>query len=254
MFKLGKFTLLLCAGVAAGAMAVPAAKAADMPQPIPQVTMKGWYLRGDIGYSNQRVDSLYNALYEDYDSVDTVYADFDSAPIFDAGIGYRWNHWFRTDITGEYRGSSDFHGLDVATVGPDVVPDEYTGKKSEWLALLNAYVDLGTWHGITPFVGAGVGAANIKISDFTDVGTTVDSIAFGADHDQWNFAWALYAGLGFEVTDALTLELSYRYLDMGDAESGDLVDYLGNNPNDNPMEFHDITSHDIRVGMRYNFW
>ena len=102
-----------------------------------------------------------------------------------------------------YRSKSDFDGLDIAVIGPDIIPDNYTAKKSEWLALVNGYVDLGTWHGITPFVGAGVGAANVKISDFTDVGVTVDSVAFGDDHDEWNFAWAVYAGLGFEVTDGL---------------------------------------------------
>jgi opacity protein-like surface antigen len=234
--------------------ALSTADAADMPEPIPQVVIKGWYLRGDIGYSNQRVDSLDNALYATYDSVDTVHKDFDGAPFFAAGIGYRWNQWFRTDITGEHRSKSDFDGLDIAVIGPDTIPDYYTAKKSEWLAMVNGYIDLGTWHGITPFVGAGVGAVNIEISDFTDVGTTVDSVAFGADHDEWNLAWAVHAGLGFEVTDALTLELAYRYLDMGDAQSGDLVTYLGGNAIDNPMIFEDITSHDLKLGVRYTFW
>jgi opacity protein-like surface antigen len=233
---------------------MPTAKAADMPEPIPQIVVKGWYLRGDIGYSNQRVESLDNALYATYDSVDTVYKDFDGAPFFAAGIGYRWNHWFRTDVTGEYRSKSDFDGLDIAVIGPDTIPDNYTAKKSEWVALLNGYLDVGTWHGITPFVGGGVGAANVKISDFTDVGVTVDSVAFGDDHSEWNFAWALYAGLGFEVTDALTVELAYRYLDLGDGQSGDLVTYLGGNAVDNPMKFEDITSHDVKLGVRYTFW
>ena len=76
----------------------------------------------------------------------------------------------------------------------------------------------------------------------------------GGTHDQWNFAWALYAGLGFEITDALTLELAYRYLDMGDGRSGDLIAYDGTNNIDNPMEFNDITSHDVRLGFRYAFW
>lgn len=252
MFKLSKIALVACAGAA---IAVPA-QAADYtpPTPVPQVVIKGWYLRGDIGYSNQRVDSLDNALYDSYDSVDNVYKDFDGAPFFAAGIGYRWNHWFRTDVTGEYRSKSDFDGLDIGTIGPNIIPDNYSAKKSEWVALLNGYLDVGTWHGITPFVGAGIGAANVKISDFTDVGVTVDSVAFGDDKDQWNFAWALYAGLGFEVTDALTLELAYRYLDLGDGETGDLVGYDGTNTIDNPMKFQDITSHDIKVGIRYTFW
>ncbi len=66
-------------------------------------------------------------------------------------------------------------------------------------------------------------------------------------------AWALYAGLGFEVTSALTLDLGYRYLHIGDAESGDLVSFDGTNNIDNPMEFEDISSHDVRLGMRYKF-
>lgn len=251
MFRQSTIALVVLAGAAT---AMQTAKAADIPQPVPEISFKGWYLRGDIGYSNQEVDELFNALYPTYDSVDTVYADFDGAPFLDFGVGYRWNHWLRFDVTGEYRSKSDFDGLDIAVIGPDTIPDNYTAKKSEWLALLNGYLDVGTWHGITPYVGAGVGAANIKISDFTDVSTPVLGVAFGDDHDEWNFAWAVYAGLGFEVTDALTIDLNYRYLDLGDGESGDLVTYLGGNAIDNPMEFHDITSHDVRLGFRYAFW
>ena len=114
MFKLSKIALVACAGAAT---AVPTAKAADMPQPIPQVVVRGWYLRGDIGYTNQRVDSLDNALYASYDSIDNIYKDFDGAPFIGAGIGYRWNHWFRTDVTGEYRSKASFDGLDVGTIG-----------------------------------------------------------------------------------------------------------------------------------------
>jgi opacity protein-like surface antigen len=251
MFKLSKMALVACAGAAT---AVSTASAADMPQPIPQVVVRGWYLRGDIGYSNQRVDNLDNALYDSYDSVDNISKDFDGAPFFSAGIGYRWNRWFRTDVTGEYRSKSDFDGADVGSIGGVLIPDTYTAKKSEWLALLNGYLDVGTWHGITPFVGAGIGAANVKISDFTDTGVTVDSVAFGDDHDEWNFAWALYAGLAFDVTDALTVELAYRYLDMGDGQSGDLIGYDGTNTIDNPMKFNDITSHDLKLGVRNTFW
>jgi opacity protein-like surface antigen len=252
MFKSSSIALAVCAGTM---LAIPAAQAADIPEPPPPViVVHGWYLRGDIGYSNQEVDSLDNALYATYDSVDTVYKDFDGAPFLGFGVGYRWNNWFRTDITGEYRSKSDFDGLDIAVIGPDIIPDNYTAKKSEWLALANGYFDLGTWHGITPFVGAGVGAANVWISDFTDVGVTVDSVAFGEDNGEWNFAWALYAGLGFEVTEAFTVELAYRYLDLGDGESGDLIAFDGTNLINNPMEFNGITSHDLKLGVRYTFW
>ena len=50
---------LLCATAAIG-LAAPAL-AADLPQPVPYQFAGGWYLRGDIGWSNQAVGSLSNA-------------------------------------------------------------------------------------------------------------------------------------------------------------------------------------------------
>lgn len=255
MLKLRTIALAACA---AAVIAMPAADAADIPPPIPPIVLKGWYLRGDIGYSNQYVESLDNALYATAISVDNQFAEFTGAPILDIGFGYRWNRWLRFDVTGEYRSKAEFNGADLYTVVAGTFPDTYFGKKSEWLALANVYLDLGTWHGITPFVGAGAGAVNVRFGAFSDigVGTTGDpAIAYASAHDEWNFAWALYAGLGFDVTDALTLELAYRYLDMGDGRTGDLCAY--DDPTcgiDNPMIFEDLTSHDIRMGFRYNFW
>ena len=49
----------------------------------------------------------------------------------------------------------------------------------------------------------------------------------------------------------LTLEAAYRYLNLGDAASGDLVTYTGTNTVNNPMEFRDIVSHDVKLGVRY---
>lgn len=257
-----KITRILLAACAWGALAVPSASAADMPPaytppPPPAAVLGGWYLRGDIGYSNQRVDELDNVLYDDFDTLDEGDRDFDGGPIFGVGVGYRFNKWFRVDVTGEHRAAVDFTGNDIGVIGADTFSNNYDAKKSEWLAMINAYADLGTYRGITPFVGAGVGMIRTEIAGFTDIGTNsadnLVAIAYGADNSEWSFAWALYAGLGFEITPNLTLELAYRYLDIGDAESGDLVAFDGTNDVDNPMEFNDLTSHDVRLGMRYMF-
>ena len=261
MFRLSTIALVVCTGTV---IAMPTAQAADIPEPIPtRVVIQGWYLRGDIGYSNQRVDSLDNVLYDAVGVafVDNISKDFDGGPTFGVGVGYKFNNWLRADLTGEYRSKTDFSGLDIISIPGDpfpLVPNNYDAKKSEWLMLANGYLDVGTWHGITPFVGAGVGVANVEISGFTDIGIGSISggpaVAFGEDHDEWNFAWALHAGLGFEVTEAFTVELAYRYLDLGDAESGDLIASDGTNLINNPMIFEDITSHDVKLGVRYTFW
>jgi opacity protein-like surface antigen len=237
-----------------------AAMAADMPEyaPAPEV-WSGWYFRADIGYSNQQVGSLYNILYEGTD-VTNVFKDFSAAPFGGIGIGYQLNNWFRVDVTGEYRGKANFDGLDTYPYddgGPIVTRiDDYDGNKSEWTYHANAYFDLSNWHGIKPFVGVGIGASYNIISDFTDTDPTsgdtfTASYAYGADTGIWNFAWALYAGLGYEVTDRLTIEVAYRYINLGNAQSGDLVAYDGTNDYNNPMHFNNITSHDFKVGFRF---
>jgi opacity protein-like surface antigen len=162
----------------------------------------------------------------------------------------------RFDLTGEYRGGSVFRGLDIYTdadATPTTGTDEYTGIKTEWTFLANGYWDIGTWKGFTPFVGAGVGFTYNTISAFTDINTPALGVAYGATASQWNFAWALHAGLSYQVNDRLTIEAAYRYIDLGNAHSGDLIAFDGTNDEDNPMEFRHIYSHDFKVGFRWAF-
>lgn len=243
-----------------------AADMIDVPiySPTPEVqTMAagGWYLRGDIGMSNQQLHgSLDNALYDSPDTTFTTLDEghFSSAPTFQLGVGYQANEWFRADVTAQYRGKADFTALDsyVYDNGVDAVEtgsNDYDAKKSEWLFMANAYVDLGTFGGITPYVGAGIGASRNTISGFRDVNVPEGSVAYGDTNSQWELAWALHTGLAFQVNDRVTLDLGYSYLHLGDASSGDLVTYDGTNTINNPMKFNDITSHDVKFGLRYKF-
>ncbi len=254
----------------AAALLTTAANAADMPQMMPppmyvpqchgggggfgnDCFAGGWYLRGDIGMSNQKVGSLFNSLYDSVDRVDSIHREFDSAPFFGLGIGYQFNHWLRVDLTGEYRGGASFQGLDIVSVAGNTYPDEYRGIKSEWLFLANVYADLGTWGGFTPFVGVGVGGSRNTISGFTDTCIPCASVAYGATASKFNFAWAVHAGLSYKVTSNVAVEFAYRYVSLGDALSGDLTTYLGGNFVNNPMHFRNITSHDFKVGVRWMF-
>ena len=247
---------LLAAGAAS--LISTAALAADLPMPPPYIPppvedFGGWYLRGDIGFSNQQVKRLDNLLYYDPGiSVQNTGLGFDTAGIFGLGAGYRFNNWLRADVTGEYRGKSNFHGSDIVSFnGAPLGTDTYTGSKSEWLVLANVYADLGTWWCVTPFVGVGIGGSRNTISSFTDVGQPLPSVAFGDTASKWNFAWAVHAGLGYKINPSLTLELAYRYVDLGEGVSGDLYTWDGTNARNNPMHFKDLTSHDLKFGIRW---
>jgi opacity protein-like surface antigen len=249
-----KFSLI---AAAAAVTFASGARAADLPAPAPAVyapvqEFSGWYLRGDIGMTNQQVKSADNALIAtatNFTWLDTM--SFDSGMLFGLGVGYNFNSWLRVDVTGEYRGKTSLHGLDQFLNGSTINTNNYTGTKSEWLFLANAYVDLGTWWCITPFIGAGVGVANIKIDNFRDDNIIAGGGGYAPAGTKTNFAWALHAGLGYQVTKNFTVELAYRYVDLGDGVTGDVINYDGSNTINNPWTLNHITSHDVKFGMRW---
>jgi opacity protein-like surface antigen len=260
-----------CMIAAVASLAAMAARAADYPQPPPPPPpiyippppieeFSGWYLRGDIGFSNQNVGSLSATNYSNFASVQNIDKSFDAAPFFGVGVGYYFNDWLRFDVTGEYRGKANFHGLDIGHINAtDSADDRYTGSKSELTFLLNGYVDLGTWSRLTPFVGAGIGYSRNTISNFGDISACVNSAscaanggsdAFGDTASKWSFAWALYAGLGYKVTKNVTVEFAYRYIDLGDAQTGNVSSFTG--ACCAIYSFHHLTSNDFRLGLRFN--
>ena len=251
----GAASLMSSAAFAAD-MAIAPPPPAYAPPPVVE-DFGGWYLRGDIGFSNQRVERLNNVL--DANNLTSVqHNSFNTAGIFGLGAGYRFNNWFRVDVTGEYRGNSQFHGTDQITYVGGVGTDTYHATKSEWVVLGNAYVDLGTWWCMTPFIGAGVGGARVSIANFIDQGIAnngggaLPGLALADDTAKWNFAWALHAGVAYKVTPNFTVELAYRYLDMGDGLTGDLRAFDGTNGVVNPTTFKSITSHDLKIGVRWD--
>ncbi|MBB5047094.1 opacity protein-like surface antigen [Rhodopseudomonas rhenobacensis] len=257
---------LLAAG-AASLLPITGAFAADMPiappppamyAPPPAEDFGGWYLRGDIGMTNQ------DLKFKDTNPASAGYQDrgFESASstLFGLGVGYQVNNWFRADVTGQYRGKAALHGAtNIYTSPSQILADNYSGNKSEFLVLANAYVDLGTWWCVTPFIGAGVGMANVKISGFRDDGAgylpgsvPVLSTTYYDNVSKWNFAWAAHAGLAYKVSPNLTLELAYSYVDMGSVNLAGYTNYaLGTGQS--AYQLKNITSNDLKLGVRWNF-
>lgn len=256
---------LLAAGAAT--LISSMAFAADMPiaapppmyaPPAPPADFGGWYLRGDIGMTNQsakRIDSATAAAFP----TTTTGLGFDSSPLFGLGVGYRFNNWFRGDVTGQYRGKATLHGSDTVLLGPgDINVNNYSGSKSEWVVMANAYVDLGTWWCITPFIGAGVGGSYNKLTGFRDDGVRYtggvlsNSVTYFDTNGKWNFAWAAHAGLAYKVNPGFTVELAYSYMNLGDAAPGNFRAFDGSISGTSTIKVKDITSHDIKLGVRWD--
>ena len=76
---------------------IPAAHAADLPQlppvyapPIEEYVASGWYLRGDIGITNQRLKKLDSNPAQQFPTTDHGLG-FDSSGLFGLGVGYQFN-------------------------------------------------------------------------------------------------------------------------------------------------------------------
>ncbi|NVN87929.1 MAG: porin family protein [Rhodopseudomonas sp.] len=254
--------------VAAGAASLlsSVAFAADMPSiaapppqyyaPAPVDDFGGWYLRGDIGLTNSDA-KLHNNLYDRLPPNTTLAHlghGFDGGTSYGLGAGYQFNSWFRADVTGEYRSQVSFHGSDYLTFTPGgVLGDTYHGGYKSWVGLVNLYADLGTWWCITPFVGVGAGGAHIQTAGFTDNGVANGNYGsyFAEGASKTNFAWAAHAGLAYKVSNNFTVELAYRYLDMGSAGQGFGRSYDGTNAGMSSFQFKDLTSHDLKIGVRW---
>jgi len=254
--------------IAAGAVTLStAAFAADLPiaappmyAPPPPADFGGWYLRGDIGMTNQRASDLTLTSAPFPAGFATTGFGFDSSPLFDLGVGYQFNNWFRADITGEYHSRVGFSGTDFTTFpGGSTGSDVYQGGYTSWVGLVNAYADLGTWWCLTPFVGAGVGAAHISTTGLQDsglsfapgVGSFGGASYFANGSSVTNFAWAAHAGVAYKVTNNFTVELAYRYLDMGTAVHGFGSSFDGSNAGPSSFQYRDLTSQDVKLGVRW---
>jgi opacity protein-like surface antigen len=262
---------------AAAVIVSTTAHAADIAMPPPPVVVPtpccntgGWYLRGDVGVGVQTFGSFNhsqtNSSFVWPASWTIVQQDIQDTSIFGMGIGYAWNNWLRFDVTGEYRtkalfkttgrymGTSDF--CPNTAFGTGSCFDNISGNLSSAVFLANAYVDLGTWWCITPFIGAGVGAARNMISDVQQGIISNGFQGFGytsGNSAQWNLAWDVTAGLTYNINDNLKVDLSWRYLNMGSPQTS-----VVNCQNTSPCAgafytLQNVSAQDFRIGLRWMF-
>jgi opacity protein-like surface antigen len=223
----------------------------DVPPPPP--SDRGIYFKGYIGQANPNVGGMWN---ERYDSGIFSVQDHEikSSPLYGIGVGWQARHWLRFDGTIEYRGDALFLGSDLSTA-PGT--NEYTADIKSWLGLANAYIDMGNWCGFTPYIGAGIGFATISVEGLRDDGLSYGvfanspSIAYGVDKTKTNFAYAFYAGASFDVTQQVSLDLSYRWANLGSAASGPVTTYDSTVAAYSGQHLKDITSNDVLFGVRY---
>jgi opacity protein-like surface antigen len=220
----------------------------DVPPP---PSDRGIYIKGYVGQANPDVGNIWTQAYEN--NAFSVYnKDIKSSPLYGIGVGWQARHWLRFDLTGEYRGDAIFVAADRYPGGAGFTAgtNEYTADVKSWLGLANAYIDMGNWCGFTPYIGAGIGFASLSVEGMKDINVPQLGAAFGSDHTSTNFAWAIHAGVSYDVTPQTVIDLAYRYTDLGSAQSGAVYTHQGAFAHSG-VEINDVTSNDLLFGVRY---
>ena len=245
--------------VIASFAAVGVAHSADLAVPplAPVQDFSGWYLRGDIGFSNQQVGSLFNANYSRFSSVDNIDKGFDAAPLFGLGVGYNINNWLRVDVTGEYRARANFHGLDIGhtpgRTGPIATPAASTN--GHFCSTVMSILAPGGISRLSLARASASAAIRSPILATSIVRTPVarcsrERHSSRRQQDEFRLGAPCRRGLpGHEQHDPRTLISIYRpwrALPPAPCTGSPALPTL-------PLEFRHLTSQDIRLGMRFNF-
>jgi len=247
---LAAVTLFVTTGAHAADLYEPPIVEAPPPPPIVQepVAAGGWYLRGDIGYHWSELRGTEYITYGPPPGTsEFTSTDLDGAVSLGGGIGYQVNRHFRTDLTADYWFDSDFRGTTAGFCPPDDRPCTSTDSSaySALLLMANAYVDLGTYHGITPYVGAGIGGAYVKWDRLRN--TIEGDDFFHEGGKDWRFAWSLMAGASYCLTQNLQLDAGYRFTRI---EGGELFEFASDV---GPGYDDGLDVHEARAGLRYSF-
>lgn len=274
-----KFASFFATSAIAAATATSAGYAADLggsknwgsnatSDPYQQQTHRNLYVRGDVGVGRYDFGNFsQQELSENGGSF--ISQSIGDTVMIGAGIGVQLNKSFRVDLTGEYRSTAEVKALDNLTATLAVPAGSlqantlYQGELSAKVGLLNAYWDLFSWRGFTPYVGAGIGLAHVEMRNFTTLSssTFVDAVTGAAtvelnsgvarSKSETNLAWALMAGTSFDLRPNAKLDLGYRYLNLGhsDVATGDINCPCGTAGS--PLNISDLNAHEFRIGIRW---
>jgi opacity protein-like surface antigen len=159
-----------------------------------------WYLRGDVGATVEQAPSFSMAAISmptpgsgilPFSSVVGA-RNWAASVSGDIGVGYRYNNWLRFETTLDYRTGPMGKNVNSAICPTALTPEPIAGppysgylydttstctgtlslQEHNLTGLASAYVDLGTYWGVTPYVGVGAG---LNVNTITgNVAYTID--------------------------------------------------------------------------------
>jgi opacity protein-like surface antigen len=169
----------------------------------PGYSAEGLYVSGNIGFAMASDSDLTDSTVPGV----TVNTEFDTGLALGAALGYNFNR-FRVE------GEISYQKNDIDKIGsPGVILDP-TGDAVALSFLVNGYYDFINSSAFTPYISAGLGFAQVEFNNLD-----ISGLGFSSSSDKDTvFAYQIGIGVGYAVTEKVTIDVKYRYFDTEDSE------------------------------------
>jgi opacity protein-like surface antigen len=248
------------ATTAMAADVIEAPMVVEAPEPVHVAAAGGWYIRGDIGYvMNGDVSSEY-VTYGTVGGSDILTGKLGKGFSGGVGVGYQVTDYLRGELSADYFSKSKFNGSTtgnpcsingVLITAIDGCASTDTDSYSALSVMANTYVDLGTFSGVTPYVGAGLGVTHIKWAGLNNTEceaanpANCDPTVVHGGGKGWRATGALMVGASYDITCNLKADLGYRFRYVSGGRHFNFAGDAG------PAEHKALKTHEVRTGLRY---
>lgn len=170
--------------------------------------------------------------------------DVQDTGLFGVGIGMKVDDQVRIEGNLSYYSPFDVDGRDGAgnTISTEL---ESIGAMVSILYDIEQIHELTGSDTFTPYVGGGVGLSMLDTDSLITSGAASEP-----GTEVYNLTYALQAGMGARVTDTLTLDFGYKFINMGQFEQDGGV---SNGANSKTTKFDDLLVHEFKAGLRFQF-
>lgn len=192
---------------------------------IPVAQAAGWYVTGGAGVSFAEDLDASRAGLDLTESVDPGF-------LLSGALGYIYGPW-------RVEGEVIYTQNDIDTLSVSGTTTTGNGNLSTLAGMVSAYFDLPVNARVVPYVGGGIGLADVSLNDLA-----ADRL-FSADDSETVFALQVRAGVTYQFSPQVEAAFGYRFFDTDEFEVQDSTGTLINNAG--PQ------LHNIEASVRYRF-
>ena len=209
------------------------------------------YFSIKLGSSNSKNAGTSSLITQVNKSGKTTNNDLGRSDVLGISIGKYLSEHFRGEIGISQRKGYKYH----TTAPPAILENYYKADVESFAVFLNGYLDAQPMtflqNSVTTYVGAGIGISRNKMNPLS---IYRDGILLGTASSNTETELALKFALGalINLSDNVSVDLNYQYVDLGDIESGknlswDARDLVA------PYSGPEITSNEFNVGLQIAF-